>query len=40
MYSGSVPARMRRKGSHMLQLNHIKKEYKTGDLVQLSLIHI
>lgn len=37
MYSGSVPARMRRKGSHMLQLNHIKKEYKTGDLVQKAL---
>ena len=28
---------MRRKGSHMLQLNHIKKEYKTGDLVQKAL---
>ena len=37
MYSGSVPAGMRRKGSHMLQLNHIKKEYKTGDLVQKAL---
>ena len=37
MYSGSVPARMRRKGSHMLQLNHIKKEYNTGDLVQKAL---
>ena len=37
MYSGSVPARMRRKGSHRLQLNHIKKEYKTGDLVQKAL---
>ena len=37
MYSGSVPARMRRKGSHMLQLNHIKKEYKTGNLVQKAL---
>ena len=37
MYSGSVPARMRRKGSHMLQLNHIKKEDKTGDLVQKAL---
>ena len=37
MYSGSVLARMRRKGSHMLQLNHIKKEYKTGDLVQKAL---
>ena len=37
MYSGSIPARMRRKGSHMLQLNHIKKEYKTGDLVQKAL---
>ena len=28
---------MRRKGSHMLQLNHIKKEYKTGDLGQKAL---
>ena len=37
MYSGSIPAGMRRKGSHMLQLNHIKKEYKTGDLVQKAL---
>ena len=37
MYSGSVPARMRRKGSHMLQLNHIKKEDKTGDLAQKAL---
>ena len=37
MYSGSVPVGMRRKGSHMLQLNHIKKEYKTGDLVQKAL---
>ena len=37
MYSGSVPARMRRKGSHMLQLNHIKKEYKTGDMGQKAL---
>ena len=37
MYSGSVTERKHRKGSHMLQLNHIKKVYKTGDLVQKAL---